>query len=119
MNQDKTPEAVSVEMPVSIPTSPASAPAVPQAATGDRTKRFPRPPSRRPGLAPRRRVCRFCSEKIRDVDFKQVQILRNYLMESGKILPARVTGLCAKHQRQLSTAIKRARNLSLLPYVIR
>ncbi len=117
MNQEKTTESVSVEIPVSMPPSPA--PAVPPAAAGDRTKRFSRPPSRRPGLAPRRRVCRFCSEKIRDVDFKQVQILRNYLMESGKMLPARVTGLCARHQRQLSTAIKRARNLSLLPYVIR
>lgn len=117
MNQEKAPETASVEIPIAVPSAPA--PAAPQAAQTDRTKRFPRPPSRRPGLAPRRRVCRFCSEKIRDVDFKQVQILRNYLMESGKILPARVTGLCARHQRQLATAIKRARNVSLLPYVIR
>ncbi len=66
----------------------------------------------------RKKVCRFCSDKIKEVDYKDVKRLRGYLTERGKIVPARVTGTCAKHQRQLSRAIKRARFLGLLPYTI-
>ena len=67
----------------------------------------------------RRKVCRFCAEKVRDIDYKQIQILRTFTTDTGKILSARITGNCASHQRQLTRAIKRARNLALLPYVIR
>ena len=67
----------------------------------------------------RRKVCRFCAEKVRDIDFKQIQILRTFTTDTGKILSGRITGNCASHQRQLTRCIKRARNLALLPYVTR
>ncbi|HAM34702.1 MAG TPA: 30S ribosomal protein S18 [Elusimicrobia bacterium] len=73
---------------------------------------------RRPPFPVRRKVCRFCADKVRDIDYKQIQVLRAFLTESGKILSSRITGNCARHQRSLSRAIKRARNLALLPYVV-
>ena len=66
---------------------------------------------------PKRKVCRFCERNIRDIDYKKVEILRRYVPERGKISPRRVTGTCAYHQRRLTTAVKRARILALLPYV--
>lgn len=66
---------------------------------------------------PKRKVCRFCERNIRDIDYKKVEILRRYVPERGKISPRRVTGTCAYHQRRLTTAVKRARTLALLPYV--
>ena len=74
-------------------------------------------PKRRGAFAPRRKVCRFCAEQIREVDYKQFQLLRTFTTERGKILSSRITGTCAKHQRQLALAIKRARFLALLPFV--
>ena len=65
----------------------------------------------------RKKVCAFCADKIEMIDYKDTQRLRRYLSERGKIVPRRVTGTCARHQRQLTTAIKRARHLALLPYV--
>ena len=64
----------------------------------------------------RRRVCRFCIDKVDLIDFKDVRLLSNYLPERGKILPRRISGSCATHQRMLAEAIKRARNIALLPY---
>ena len=64
-----------------------------------------------------RKACRFCEGKIAQVDYKDVQVLERYISERGKILPRRATGTCARHQRQMSTAIKRARYLALLPYI--
>ena len=64
----------------------------------------------------RRRVCRFCIDKVDLIDFKDVRLLINYLPERGKILPRRISGNCATHQRMLAEAIKRARNIALLPY---
>jgi small subunit ribosomal protein S18 len=64
----------------------------------------------------RRRVCRFCIDKVDLIDFKDVRLLQNYLPERGKILPRRISGSCATHQRMLAEAIKRARNIALLPY---
>ena len=64
----------------------------------------------------RRKYCRFTAEGITEIDYKDVALLRNYIAESGTIVPSRVTGTSAKYQRQLSTAIKRARYLALLPY---
>ena len=73
---------------------------------------------RRPrGRKPRRKVCQFCVDKIQHIDYKDVARLRRFTSERGKILPRRMTGTCAKHQRQLSTAIKRARTIALMPYV--
>ena len=65
----------------------------------------------------RRKVCGFCVDKIDHVDYKDAAKLRRYLSERGKILPRRTTGTCARHQRQLTIAIKRARQIALLPYV--
>ncbi len=66
----------------------------------------------------RKKVCRFCADKIKEVDYKDVNLYEASPTERGKIVPARVTGTCAKHQRQLSRAVKRARFLGLLPYTI-
>ena len=66
---------------------------------------------------PRRKVCAFCVDKIESIDYKDVPRLRRYLSERAKIVPRRVTGTCARHQRQLTIAIKRARHLALLPYI--
>ena len=68
------------------------------------------------GRKPRRKVCSFCVDKVEDIDYKDLAKLRRYLTERGKILPRRISGNCAKHQRQLTTAIKRARNVALLPF---
>ena len=65
---------------------------------------------------PRRKVCSFCVDKVEEIDYKDVAKLRKFITERGKILPRRITGTCAKHQRQLTIAIKRARNVALLPF---
>ena len=65
---------------------------------------------------PRRKVCAFCADKVETIDYKDVAKLKRYISERGKILPKRVTGTCAMHQRKLTEAIKRARMLALLPY---
>jgi small subunit ribosomal protein S18 len=70
---------------------------------------------RRPG---RRKVCRFCADKDSRIDYKDARGLGNYLTERGKIIPSRITGTCSRHQRQLTTAIKRARTVALLPYTV-
>jgi small subunit ribosomal protein S18 len=69
---------------------------------------------RRPGG--RRKVCRFCADKTLKVDYKDVRTLQTFITEGGKVVPSRVTGNCAKHQRALTVAIKRARILALLPF---
>jgi small subunit ribosomal protein S18 len=89
------------------------------ASSGAAGSRRPAPGGRRAPYPVRRKVCRFCAEKVRDIDFKQIQVLRTFTTDTGKILSARITGNCASHQRQLTRAIKRARNLALLPYVSR
>ena len=68
------------------------------------------------GRRPRRKVCSFCVDKVEEIDYKDVAKLRRYITERGKILPRRIAGNCAKHQRQMTTAIKRARNVALLPF---
>ena len=65
----------------------------------------------------RRKVCQFCVEKVDEIDYKDVTKLKRFVSERSKILPRRVTGTCAKHQRELTTAIKRARQVALIPYV--
>jgi small subunit ribosomal protein S18 len=68
------------------------------------------------GRRPRRKVCSFCVDKVEDIDYKDVSKLHKYVTERGKILPRRISGTCAKHQRQLTIAIKRARQVALLPF---
>lgn len=75
-----------------------------------------RPSGPRGRFRPRRKVCGFCLDKVRDIDYKKVDVLRRYLTDRGKIRARRKTGTCARHQRRLSVAIKRARYLALLPY---
>ena len=64
----------------------------------------------------RRKFCKFTAEGIEEIDYKDINLLRQYITETGKIVPSRITGTKARYQRQLATAIKRARYLSLLPY---
>lgn len=72
---------------------------------------------RRRGGMRRKKVCQFCADKTEVIDYKDVDKLRKYITERGKILPKRITGTCAVHQRAVTTAIKRARIVALLPYV--
>ncbi|MGA0975686.1 MAG: 30S ribosomal protein S18 [Methylophilaceae bacterium] len=64
----------------------------------------------------RRRYCRFSAEGIKEVDYKDIDLLKDFILENGKIIPARITGTKARYQRQLTTAVKKARFLALLPY---
>jgi small subunit ribosomal protein S18 len=70
----------------------------------------------RGGRYRRRKVCRFCLDKVDLIDFKDVKLLQSYVPERSKIMPRRISGSCAPHQRMLAEAIKRARNIALLPY---
>lgn len=70
----------------------------------------------RPNRKGRKKVCSFCVDKVECIDYKDVNKLNKYTSDRAKILPRRVTGTCAKHQRELTTAIKRARHLALMPY---
>ena len=72
---------------------------------------------RRGGLFRRKRVCKFCVDKIDYIDYKDVRMLMPFIPERGKIQPRRLSGTCAAHQRKLQTALKRARQLALIPYV--
>lgn len=114
--------------------APAPAPATPSAPApaGRAPSGFqprhpagPRPQGGRPGGPPRRgkrnfvrkkKVCRFCVDKSDFIDYKKAEILAPFLQERGKILPRRMTGTCARHQRWLAVAIKRAQNIALLPF---
>src|SRR5579864_1360688 len=103
-----------------VMTAP-TAPAAPATGTGTRP---PAGARRRPGefgtgsrkFTPRRKVCQFCVDKIKEVDYKDLVRLRRFLSERGKIEPRRKTGTCAAHQRSLNVALKRARQLALLPF---
>ncbi|TNF84824.1 MAG: 30S ribosomal protein S18 [Acidobacteria bacterium] len=75
-----------------------------------------RPPGKKKFFYRRRKVCRMCAEKMNTVDYKDVRFLQQYIVERAKILPRRISGTCAKHQRIIQQAIKRARHLALLPY---
>ncbi len=86
--------------------------------------RGPRPQGGRPGggreggrkFFRRKKVCKFCTEKIDNINYKDVRLLGQFVAESGKIVPRRLTGVCTPHQRRLSDAIKQARNIALLPF---
>ena len=68
---------------------------------------------------PRKKVCNFCVDRIDEIDYKDVEKLKKYVSDRGKILPRRVTGTCAKHQRKVTEAVKRARTIALLPYIVK
>ncbi len=88
--------------------STTPSPAAPAAERGPRESRGPK--------RQHRKVCAFCAEKINYIDYKEVSRLRRFVSDRGKILPRRVTGTCAKHQRPLTVALERARAIALLPY---
>jgi len=67
-------------------------------------------------LMARRRICKFCEDRDLSIDYKNVKIIRKFVTDQGKIIPGRITGTCARHQRLLTRAIKRARNIALLSY---
>ena len=73
---------------------------------------------RKGGMRRRKKVCVFCADENNLIDYKDVNKLKKYVSERGKILPRRITGNCAKHQRALTVAIKRARHIALVPYVV-
>ena len=95
--------------------APAAAPAA--ANTAARPERPARQFMGKKRFESRRKVCKVCAEKIENVDYKNFQFVKSFTMESGKILSRRITGTCAKHQRELAIAIKRARTMALLSYV--
>jgi small subunit ribosomal protein S18 len=76
-----------------------------------------RPTRRRGRGRPRRRICAFCVDKVNMIDYKDTEMLNRYVNEFGRIRPRRQTGTCAKHQRALAVAVKRARHIALLPFV--
>ena len=77
-----------------------------------------KPPARKKRSFQRRKVCVFCADSGMKIDYKDVRTLNHFVTERGKILPRRISGNCAKHQRELTTAIKRARNIALMPFSI-
>ncbi len=106
-------------------TEAPSAPAPSESREGGRREGGPR--ERRPGSGPggprgdrkffrRKKVCKFCVEKIDSINYKDVRLLQQFVAERGKIVPRRLTGVCTPHQRRLSAAIKQARNIALLPF---
>lgn len=109
-------------------TRPTPAPSGEAAPSSDRPERSGdrRPPRSGPGGRPdgpggrkyfrRKKVCKFCVEKIEAINYKDIRLLAQFVAESGKIVPRRLTGVCTPHQRRLSTAIKQARNIALLPF---
>jgi len=108
MDTEKT---VQAEVVVEQPAVEAEAPSENAAPRAER-RPAPRANNRR-----RRKVCIFCEDKIDHIDYKDTVRLKKFVSERGKILPRRISGACAKHQRQLTTAIKRARVVALMPYV--
>lgn len=107
-------ENSAAEQPVATeetPSAEAAAGAPGPAAPGDR-----RGPRGRGRYIPKRRVCQFCADKVEDINYKDTGRLRRFISERGKIEPRRKSSTCARHQRKLAEAMKRARHLALLPY---
>lgn len=83
----------------------------------NKTEKTDSPMRKKGGMRRRKKVCVFCGKENNEIDYKDVNKLKRYVSERGKILPRRITGNCAKHQRALTVAIKRARHVALMPYV--
>ena len=99
-------------------TAAPAAPAAPAAANTERSESAPRERmAQRPTRTRRKKVCAFCADGIDEIDYKDTKRLLHYTSERAKILPRRISGTCARHQRQLTVAIKRARHMALLPYL--
>ncbi len=122
MTPPNTIERIGIHMAdeTSTPSTP-SAPAAPAQGGYQGNNSGPRPP--RPSGGPggrkffrRKKVCKFCVEKIDAISYRDVRLLQGFVAERGKITPRRLTGVCTTHQRQLSQAIKQSRNIALLPF---
>ena len=112
MDTEKT---VDTEVVAEVNAEAAEVEAAPAAENAERREYTQRP--QRQNNRKRKKVCAFCADKIDEIDYKDTLRLRKYTSERAKILPRRVTGTCAKHQRQLTIAIKRARQVALMPYI--
>ena len=84
----------------------------------NKTEKTDSPMRKKGGMRRRKKVCVFCGKENNEIDYKDVATLKRYVSERGKILPRRMTGNCARHQRALTTAVKRARNIALMPYTV-
>jgi small subunit ribosomal protein S18 len=116
MSDQEQPQAAPAPAPASAPAAPAQSS---ERRFGGPDRRGPRTERRGPGgkFAPRPKVCQFCVEKTKKIDYKAPEQLRRFVSERGKIRPRRQTGTCARHQRHLALAIKRARHLALMHFV--
>lgn len=112
-NQVKAPEAAPAQ------GAPAGGPGGGQGGRPGGRPGGPGGPGGRGKFFRRKKVCKFCVEKIDDINYKDVRLLGQFVAERGKIVPRRLTGVCTPHQRRLTTAIKRARNIALLPFAAR
>ena len=99
-----------------LPLPATQQPDTPKSMYNNRSER-PDSPMKRRGGRRRKKVCVFCGKENNEIDYKDVAKLRKYVSERGKILPRRITGNCAKHQRALTVAVKRARHLAMMPYI--
>ncbi len=118
-DETQRPQATA-EAPAAAETPAPAAPAAAPTSSGPRPGRGPGGP-REGGRKyfRRKKVCKFCVEKIESTDYKDYRLLSQFVAESGKIVPRRLSGVCTPHQRRLSTAIKQARNIALLPFSAR
>ena len=90
-----------------------------QVSSGERTEKFDKADKKKYFLKRKKKVCAFCAKGAEPISYKDEKTLRKYITENGRILPKRVTGTCQKHQREIVVAVKRARNLAILPYEVR
>ncbi len=110
------PAATSAQTPAAQQQPAATSAQTPAAQQQPAPAQTQQRPTRQPTKR-RRKICVFCADKISYVDYKDIARLRRFVSERSKILPRRITGTCAKHQRQLTVAIKRARHMALIPYI--
>jgi small subunit ribosomal protein S18 len=104
------------EQTATAPSAPAQSSGPGSGPRGPRPQRSGGPREGGRKYFRRKKVCKFCVEKIDSINYKDVRLLAQFVAESGKIVPRRLTGVCTPHQRRLSTAIKQARNIALLPF---
>jgi small subunit ribosomal protein S18 len=124
---DETSTPVATEAPAAPAASsaPASRPYTPREGSSGPREGGARPQGRGPGgpggrkFFRRKKVCKFCVEKIDSIHYRDVRLLQQFVAERGKIVPRRLTGVCTTHQRRLTRAIKQARNIALLPFAAR
>ena len=120
----KVEEAAAQEAPAAEETRPEGGSESNAAAEGDQENRGRDSQDRGDGrmrrrpMRRRRKVCAFCEDEKKEIDYKDVVTLKKYVSERGKILPRRITGTCAKHQRAITTAVKRARHIAIMPYSV-